>query len=156
MFVHPKIVAFLQSDHWRQIEGKSEDGRFTLRFRTPVLGPPVTTGFFDVLIIVWDFAHKENGKLPTPDLTEEMDEFESRFCEAVEHDATALLTAVLTAEGSRQWVFYTSDPKVCGERLQTLPQKEDPYPIELTTEEDLEWSYLRENILMHVPKKEWK
>ena len=156
MFPHPKIVAFLQNDRWRLIEGNCDDGRFFLRFRIPVLGIPVTTGYFHVLTIVWDYGPGNSGALPTTADSEEMEEFENRFCDAVEHDATALLTAVLTLDGSRQWVFYTSDVQACSERLQNIPQNAEPYPIELNTEEDPEWAYLHENILLLVPKKDWK
>ncbi len=46
--------------------------------------------------------------------------------------------------------------QACSERLRNMPQNADPYPVELNTEEDPEWAYLHENILMRVPKKDWK
>ena len=90
--------------------------------------------------------------MPSPDDSEQMAEFENRFCDAVERDATAILTAVLTFDGARQWVFYTGDVQECGERLANMPQRDEPYPLELATEEDPGWQYLREQILKVVPK----
>ena len=91
--------------------------------------------------------------MPSADDTERMAEFEDRFCAAVEHDATAILTAVLTFDGARQWVYYTGDVQECGERLNNMPQSDEPYPLELTTEQDPRWEYLRDEILKGVPKE---
>ena len=76
--------------------------------------------------------------------------FEERFCQAVEQDACAVLSAVLTFDGARQWVFYTDDVKGCAERLGAMPQETEPYPLELTAQDDPEWSYLRDEILKRV------
>ena len=62
-----------------------------------------------------------------------MEAFENRFCQAVEHDAHAVLAAVLTFDGARQWVIYTSDVQECGARLEAMPQEPEPYPLELTS-----------------------
>ncbi len=107
-----------------------------------------------MLKIVWPYAAENSGAMPATDDSELMAEFENRFCDAVEHDATAILTAVLTFDGARQWVFYTRDVQECGERLNTMPQNDEPYPLELTTEPDPDWRYLREEILTLVPDDE--
>lgn len=70
--------------------------------------------------------------------------FENRLCDAWENDGLAFLAAVLTFDVARQWVFYTDNVAECDERLAAIPQEADPYPIELATEEDPAWAYLRE------------
>ncbi len=35
-----------------------------------------------------------------------------------------------------------------------MPLESDPYPVELTTEEDLDWAYLRDQILSSVDWEE--
>lgn len=104
--------------------------------------------------IVWAYADENSGAMPTTEDSEQMGEFEDRFCDAVETDATAILTAVLTFDGARQWVFYTRDIQECGDRLNNMPQNGDPYPVELTTDLDPDWRYLREEILSFDPKHE--
>jgi hypothetical protein len=146
-----KVVEVLRSDRWTAVEGKHEIGPFLLRFRTPVLAPPDIQGYGRVLKIVWPYADENTGAMPSDAHSDQMAEFENRFCEAVEHDATAILTAVLTFDGARQWVFYTDDVQECGKRLNNMPQNEEPYPLELTTEPDPRWEYLRERILKRVP-----
>jgi hypothetical protein len=82
-----------------------------------------------------------------------MEVFENRLVPALEGDALAALVAVLTFDGARQWVFYTSDVKACGGRLEAMPQERDPYPIELDAFADPEWGYLRDQILAGVPRE---
>src|SRR5262245_60776180 len=135
-----KVVEVLRHDHWTGVEGKGDIGPLLLRFRTPVLAPPATAGYDRVLKIVWPYADEGNPAMPTDDDSEQMAVFENRFCEAVDDDGTDILTAVLTFDGARQWVFYTRDIEECGKRLNNMPQNDEPYPLELTTEKDPKWS----------------
>jgi hypothetical protein len=151
-----KIANLIQHDHWCGVEGGSSGGAFLLRFRTPVLGPPDLISYERLLTIVWIYADEGSGEMPTYEDSEQMKQFENRFCNAVEPDALAVLTAVLTLDGARQWVFYTRDIKECSNRLHEMPQNEERYPIELTTKLDPEWNYLRTEILARVPKEDWK
>jgi hypothetical protein len=114
-----------------------------------------TRGYPRLLTIAWAFDAEGAGSLPSEDESEAMGTFEDRFCDAVECDALAVLTAVLTFDGARQWVFYTSDTKMCGLRLEAMPQETEPYPIELVAKDDPEWRYLRDEILSRVPKEHW-
>jgi hypothetical protein len=50
-----------------------------------------------------------------------MKRFEGHLCGAFEQDALAVLTAVLTFDVARQWVFYTDDVQECANRLSEIP-----------------------------------
>ena len=149
--VQNKVVEVLRIDRWTAYEGKKSIGPFLLRYRKPVLAPPDTKGYGRALKVVWAYADENTGEMPSAADSEKMAEFENAFCQAVEHDATAILAAVLTFDGARQWVFYTGDVEECCERLKNMPQKDEPYPLELTTEPDPNWEYVRERILKVLP-----
>lgn len=85
-----KLVEVLRLDRWTGVEGHTDIGPFLLRYRTPVLASPDTTGYGHLLTIVWPFAAEGTGEMPTRDDSKQMKEFEDRFCEAVEHDAAAI------------------------------------------------------------------
>jgi hypothetical protein len=142
----------MNRDVWDVAEVRTDSGLALLRYRTPVLGGHHVEGFERVLKIVWTFAEEGAGALPSTQQSEQMKLFEDRFCQAVEHDARAVLTAVLTFDGARQWVFYTGDVGECGARLEAMPQEAEPYPLELTTDMDPAWHYLSEEILKQVPR----
>ncbi|MFA6544020.1 MAG: DUF695 domain-containing protein [Limisphaerales bacterium] len=144
------MTKLLSDDIWSLAEGVTDSGPYIIRFRTPVLGPSDTTGYDKLLTIVWPYADVDTGALPTDEQTAALVQFENRLCEAFEHDAHAVLTAILTFDGARQWVVYTSDFRECGRRLEAMPQNEQPYPIELNARSDPEWNYLRDEILKRV------
>ena len=79
-----------------------------------------------------------------------MAKFEDLMCDALETDFLAALTAILTFDGARQWVWYTDDVAACAMRINKMPQEKDRYPIELDTFEDPKWDYLRERVLKSV------
>ena len=147
------VANLLKMDLWDLAEVRAGKGAnaATIRYRKPVLSGQEATGYDRVLRIVWVFAPEGSRVLPSEELGERMGLFEDRLCEAVEHDAHAVLAAVLTFDGARQWVFYTGDVPECGRRIEAMPQEAEPYPVEQTAESDPEWSYLRDEILKRVP-----
>jgi hypothetical protein len=141
------VRRILAHDAWATSDGTLETGPFIVRFRTPIVQAGQAQGHRRCLVVCWPYADEGSGAMPTRSDSAAMEVFENRICHAWEHDGLAILAAVLTFDGARQWVFYTEDVGECGERLNAMPQERDPYPIELTTEEDPDWAYLREQIL---------
>jgi hypothetical protein len=137
----------ISHDHWTYVKGKTRSGQFLLRFREPLLQPDQATGYPCCLRVVWAYDIEGSGQLPNPAINEQMGVFEDRLCATWEHDALAVLTAVLTFDGARQWVFYTADAQACGARLSSMPQELEPYPIELDVFDDASWEYLRDQIV---------
>jgi hypothetical protein len=117
-----KIAEFIKHDHWSLASGENEAGPMVLRFRVPVPGPRDTAGYGRLLTILWAYDEEDSGAMPSPKVSREMGKFEDRLCEALETDALAVLTAVLTFDGARQWVLYTGKVKACGERINNMPQ----------------------------------
>jgi hypothetical protein len=144
------VLEMIKADQCRVVEVTTETGPALIRFRTPVLGGQEVPGYPWRLVALWPYAEAGSGALPSPQASEEMETFEDRICEAFETDAHAVLVAVLTFDGARQWVFYTRGIEECSARLEAMPQEEQPYPIELEACEDRRWLYLREEILAQV------
>ncbi|MBS0265689.1 MAG: DUF695 domain-containing protein [Planctomycetes bacterium] len=144
------VLKMIEGDKARVVKLTLQDGVALIRFRTPVLGGVDMPGYHWRLVVLWAYAEDGSGELPSPEASEAMDVFEERICEAWGHDNHAVWVAVLTFDGARRWVFYTSDVEECGRRLAEMPQEQEPYPIEVEAEEDPKWLYLREQILGHV------
>lgn len=137
-----------KSDIWAVAEGRSDGAVALWRYRVPVLGPTGGESHPIGVIVLWPYADPHSGVLPTEADMAEMSRFEDLLGEAVECDALAVMAAVLTFDGARQWVFYTRDLDHFVERLSALPDYHgEPYPIEVAAEEDPTWAYLREEIL---------
>lgn len=122
------VLALIESDEWRLAEADTALGPGMVRFRVPVLSGKTQSGYGRVLRVVWGYAEESSGAMPSDEDSARMEAFEEHLCQAVEHDAQAVLTAVLTFDGARQWVFYTDDAKAFLTRLQQMPQEAEPSP----------------------------
>ncbi len=145
-----KVAELLKDDRWSVAHGVAGIAPYIIRFRMPVLSPPDTAGYPERLTIFWPYAEESSGALPSDADTAALEEFEERLCAALEHDGHAIVTAVLTFDGARQWVVYTSDFRKCGERIGAMPQNKEPYPIDMEAANDPDWKYLRDEILKRV------
>ncbi|MBI1851998.1 MAG: SgcJ/EcaC family oxidoreductase [Planctomycetes bacterium] len=147
------LTQWLKNDRWSMGEADATAGKFMVRWRTPVLAAGDVAGYDQRLSVLWPYAPQGAGSLPTSDEGSAMAKFEDRLCAALEGDASAVLTAVVTGDGARQWVFYTGDVDECRKRLAPLLHPDEKHSIELTTESDPGWSFLREQVLRRFEKK---
>ena len=145
-----KVVDILREYHWSISEGESDAGFYHIRFRVPVPAEDEVEGYGIAIRILWTYAEEGSGALPTDGQAGDMDAFETGLCAVLEAGAHAILAAVLTFDGARQWVFYTGDVAECGRRIETMPPTEEPCPVELDGFEDPQWHYLRNEILGNV------
>lgn len=142
-----QVIDVVKEDAWAVAEGTHEDKPVFVRFRHNFRQVLDFDGYHLLLQITWPYAEADSSGMPGVEDSEAMEQFEQRILAAYEHDFHAVLTAVITTDGVRQWTFYTSDLDECGDRLSEMPQEVEPYPIELVADEDPEWTFLREEIL---------
>ncbi|MDJ0970873.1 MAG: DUF695 domain-containing protein [Kiloniellales bacterium] len=148
-----RIRELVEKDVWALAEAHSAQGPMLKRFRTPILQPVDITSHRRVLRILWIYAEEGTGEMPSSEDSDRMEKFENLTCDALEKDHLAVLTAVVTFDGARQWVWYTSDVPACGQRINEMPQEEERYPIELDAFDDPDWGYLRNTILGSIDKE---
>ncbi|WP_299397805.1 DUF695 domain-containing protein [Pelagibius sp.] len=144
------VASLIERDEWKGIAVEKKQGPGLLRWRVPVLQPGDGDSHPTLIQVVWPYAEQGSAAMPSDQLFEELRVFEDRLCAAWEQDALAVLTAVLTFDGAKQWVFYTNDVQACTRRLNEMPQVEQPYPIEVTARPDGTWAFLRDEILRTV------
>jgi hypothetical protein len=145
------VLDAIKKSTWTLIQMTSDEGPPSyLRLREPVLSATETGSHRHLLQVLWAYADEDSGAMPTEADADAMKAFEDLLCKAWEHDGLAILTAVLTFDGARQWIFYTHDVNKCAERLEGMPQQDEPYPVELTTRPDPGWMYLRDEVLAAV------
>ena len=150
------IERYIRHDAWAAVEGARGEMLFFLRFRTPVLESREVGEYSHRLSVIWEYAIENTADLPDDGESRRMEVFENRLVDAWEREATAVLTAVLTFDGARQWVFYTRDLDECAKLLGEMPQNDEPYPIELTAEEDADLTYLRNQVLSLVSYQDYQ
>jgi hypothetical protein len=141
-----QVIAAVKQDCWSQVAGKHDDAPFMFRFREGFCDMTDFTGYPRLLTITWAYTHDGSSGIPGKEELSQMQDFENHLVDAFEHDFLAVLAAVLTERGTRQWLFYTSDMAECQLRLNAMPQKTERYPIELVAETDAGWGFFHDKI----------
>lgn len=116
------------------------------RFREGFCDVTDYAGYSRLLIITWGYVHDGSSGIPDEEELSQLKDFENHFVDAFEHDFLAVLTAVLTENGTRQWWVYTSDVAECERRINAMPQLAERYPIELAAQTDTSWEFLKNKI----------
>lgn len=143
---HPDLATCELEDHWMLAEGLLDENPVIVRVREglrPLVGHPQLG---QRLRIVWEYRSDEDSGLPLAAELPMLERFEDTLVAAYESDRLALLAHVLTCDGLRQWVFYTSDPEQCVERLNDAFADEPEFPIELSADADPDWSEFLETL----------
>lgn len=141
-----QVITAVKRDRWSQAAGTHDDVPFLFRFREELRVVTDFTGYLRLLIVSWTYTHDDCSGIPDEEELNELQDFENHLVESFEHDFLAVLAAVLTERGTRQWLFYTSDTVECQHRLNAMPQKAQRYPIELIAKTDAGWSCFRDKI----------
>lgn len=142
------IHQILRGNQWSLGEGHFDTGLALVRFRKGIPAADATGDHTRLISIEWVYADEGSSDLPDETTQAEMLQFEHDLGDSVQKDALAILTAVVTFEGVRQWVFYTSDESAFIERLSVIPHHgRERFPIKIGTSDDPTWSYLRDEVL---------
>lgn len=145
----PSLEQIVANDRWSLAEGMHDDKPLLIRFREELRARPDVTALPLLVRVVWDFDTDATG-MPDGEAGDAMEVFENRLVDAVEPDRIAVLTAVVTHDGDREWLFYAADAAAFARRLTEMPQEPERYPIEISVERDPAWSALHDGILAGV------
>ncbi len=141
------IRQYIEADQWQVAKGEGLGFPVALRYRVPVPAAEDAAGFDHSLRVTWPYADPGQGTMPAAEAIQEMNDLERRLHEVWETDATAILVAIVTFDGAREWVFYTGDPAQCRQRLEDALRGERRRPVEVMEKRDPGWRYLREELL---------
>lgn len=135
----------LEKTEWSIARGQTEEYEFDVRFRTFHI-KPLVEAYGTRLNIFWKASEVFDNGYPKESELELMHEFENYLVDAVEYDEFSIMPLVLTGNGEREFVFYTKDSSEFINRITNMPQKEEPYPIEIHASDDPGWSYYHEEV----------
>lgn len=128
---------------WSLGEGHTGEFPFQLRLRVvPV--DFAREAFPKRLNVYWSMNAADEEGLPTHEEIEALHRFEDRLVAAVEEAQAAMLVAVITGGGEREFVFQAGDPERFLQCVTEMPQEGDRYPIEMTVADDPEWAFFDE------------
>src|SRR5207247_9623773 len=97
-------------------------------------------------------ATAANG-MPTPEENATLQEVEDRLSRALEVDRETLLVVVLTTNGVKEWVLYTSDPDATKRRMQAFAPTVSTHRLQMVVEQDKAWSVYRQFTGLGCPSR---
>ncbi|MDJ0809365.1 MAG: DUF695 domain-containing protein [Desulfobacterales bacterium] len=139
------LADIIARDKWAGAEGTHNELPLIIRFRNEVSRDCDLEELPQLIRIFWTFEDSPSG-MPSSAESDAMRIFEDRLIDALEPDLSGMLIAAITTNGYREWVYYVRSVEAFSEKLHTMPQEEDPYPIEIQTRNDPEWGYFFNNV----------
>ena len=130
----------MSTDNWLVAQGDIDGLPAIVRLRDEVQSFIKGGKHQHYLRVVWEMSEIDEFGLPDENEMQRLELFEDRLCSVFEAGDHAILSFVLTNDGLRQWLFYSQDLEESVRRINEMPQEEAAYPIELTANEDPEWS----------------
>jgi hypothetical protein len=144
--MHRSVANIVEADKWSVATGIHNGSPLVVRYRDGFESHPNVAAFPRRLTITWTYKPDATG-MPTQESGDAMATFEDRLIPALEHDLSAVLTAVITNAGMRQWILYTGSASECTNRINSIAQQKTRYPIAIEIENDANWTFLYESIL---------
>jgi hypothetical protein len=128
------------NDTWTNAEGENDGTPFLLRFRPHLQDFIATNKYNKRLTILWRYKSHDSSLMPSNDEMGLMKEVEDALVDILENDIQSVLTFVYTGQNQREWHWYSVDINETGKRLNKALSAFNKLPIELSSEEDPDWS----------------
>lgn len=133
------IKLITTADNWTCGE-VDEDIPTLYRFR-PQLQAFIDNGkYIHKLLIRWPYEPDTASELPSDEDMDLMADVEDALIEALEEDALAVMTAVITGSSIRRMIWYTANLEETGKRINEALSDFDQLPLELISSEEPDWA----------------
>lgn len=127
-------------DTWNIAEGENDGTPFTLRFRPHLKDFIHSQHYKKHLVISWSYESDNSSLMPSEEQIELMENIENSLIENLESELQAVLTFIFTGQNRRDWHWYSKDIAETGELLNNALVDFEKLPIEITAEDDENWS----------------
>ena len=131
-------------DIWTLARGTNRDVPELIRFRENLNPDELMLTLPHLLRVSWSMLSETEVGLPSDEETKELERFENELVPRVEVGDKGVLAAVITTSCKRHWYFYINHVETFSEGLHNVPQKSEPYPIEVTLHRNEGWNLFRE------------
>jgi hypothetical protein len=128
----------LADDQWSVAQLEKNGKPLLVRYRNERPQGVETVAFPFLLSATWAYQPNEFA-LPSADEMELMDKFEDALASALETSRTAHLMVILTGNGERDWLWYTSGEAQAMRHVNQALKGHKPYPVQFSVQKDRGW-----------------
>lgn len=129
-----------EKDLWSVAEGENDGIPFLLRFRPHLNDFIETRRYSKRLTVLLPYDSDNDSLMPTDEQTELFRNIEDALVDILESDVQAVLAFVYTGQNQKEWHWYSTDINETGKRLNDVLSNFDRLPLELSAEDDPDWS----------------
>lgn len=126
---------------WFRAEGGTADQPAMIRARQDILARLPAASLSTRIVVSWNCRSPLEMGLPSSDDYEEISAFEEMLLNFVQEGS--ILAFVFTSAGIVEYSFYTSDQEWFLERLNEALADKPSVPIEISAEDDPDWTQYR-------------
>lgn len=129
-------------DTWSLGQGQSNGRPLIMRVRTPLATPVPNPAYATRFTVTWTYGTSGVDGLPASAVLDDLANFEIRLLRAFERNRLAIAVAVATTGGTREWMFYLSNPDQAQAHATFLAEfggDARRYPVALATVADPGW-----------------
>jgi hypothetical protein len=137
---YPEIPAAGVPESWSVFRGQSEGKPLFARANLALkafIGHPRYAHQVEILI---QFRSPDDNGFPQSEESAQLMDLEDKLVPAMENDNEGILAAVITTNGFRRFIFYTSQPENIQPKLKSLQLQFAGHTIQGTVTEDRNWS----------------
>jgi uncharacterized protein DUF695 len=128
----------LADDQWSVAQLEKNGKPLLVRYRNERPQGVETAAFPFLLSATWAYQSNEFA-LPSADEMELMDKFEDALASALETSQTAHLMVILTGNGERDWLWYTTGEAEAMQQVNQALKGHKPYPVQFSVQKDRGW-----------------
>jgi Family of unknown function (DUF695) len=132
-----------QEERWTIAQGE-DDGLpliFRIRNKKPHGIEPRT--YPHLIAISWLYQSTNEFRMPSPDISTLMMQFEELLEPALENSQSAFLTVIVTGNSRREWQWYSRSPEETMGLVNQVLIDCEPFPVEFSMQEDSQWEAYR-------------
>src|SRR5262245_6941051 len=127
--LEPNDASSAAEEQWSVAQLEKNGKPLVVRYRSERPNGVEAAAFPFLLSATWAYQPNESG-LPSEAEMGRMDKFEDALAATLETSKTAYLMVILTGNGERDWLWYTTGEEAAMGQVNQALQGHKPYPIE--------------------------
>ena len=130
--------------NWAVAQGTHNEKPLFVRYNTDakrLIGHPEYAHQVGIAI---PLHNPDQAGLPNNEEMDQLNEIEKMLIKQLESDNESLLVAVITTNGMRELILYTSDPMQVKEKMSKIKERDLSHELQMMIQPDKDWVILKQ------------
>jgi Family of unknown function (DUF695) len=128
---------------WTVAQGEDDGLPLIFRIRNKKPHGIKPNAYPHLIAISWLYQSINDFRMPSPEVSALMMQFEELLEPVLEKSQSAFLTVIVTGNGRREWQWYSRSPEETMGFVNQVLMDREPFPVEFSMQEDPQWEAYR-------------